>query len=316
MATATQTQTEWRREPDTRPGFHVLQAGLPKSGNLWLYRIIQGILDQASCDYVSFVRQYRDFVEPTGVQDEHELFGHDVIEMEKERCFARFNRHSRIVIHDLRAYVDACTHLWTHSPATPMADELFPLLDKVVYIMRDPRDAAISAANWVFTPKYVEDYQQEAENPEAYLDREFLTLLKQWANNVGSYLKASARHSVYFIFYENVLEDPQREIEQLAGYLGFALTPEAVTAVREATSFDAMAAKENPGHVRRGRANKWVDDLNKRQQKLAGKVVGPMMDLLHYPKTPTAIDESRPAAPESVNPDDVHEMLKHVSKFK
>lgn len=293
---------------------HILQAGVPKSGNLWLYNVLSNALSLGGVEKRSFVLDYRQFIEPTGIQPREKLFGHDVLDMEHEGCYARLNRFSRLRIYEPARYVESCSHVWTHSPVVEPSREFLQLFDNIVYIVRDPRDAAISQSHYVFTPKRTKDIDAPADSPEEFLTERLRPLVRRWVQNVGSYLEHAAAFDVYFLFYERLLTNFDAELDRLLAYLDLDLPAEARQAIKHQTSFETMQ-RRNADHVRRGEAYRWREALTPAQQRTAQRIAGPMLELLNYPLDPAVEDPPLPEAPEAISPRELKAARRHAQRL-
>eukprot|EP00079_Xenopus_tropicalis_P014088 XP_002944661.3 PREDICTED: sulfotransferase 1C2-like [Xenopus tropicalis] len=65
-----------------------------------------------------------------------------------------------------------------------------------------------------------------------------------WFDHVIGWGKAMDKHQILFIFYEDMIEDPMREIRKVMKFLGKDLSEEVLENIKYHTSFQAM--KENP----------------------------------------------------------------------
>ncbi|KAM4026337.1 sulfotransferase 1C1-like isoform 3-T3 [Anomaloglossus baeobatrachus] len=65
-----------------------------------------------------------------------------------------------------------------------------------------------------------------------------------WFDHVIGWWKVKDQHQILYVFYEDIIEDPKREITKIAKFLGKELSAEVLETVLHHTSFQAM--KENP----------------------------------------------------------------------
>ncbi|HET59546.1 MAG TPA: hypothetical protein ENN32_04185 [Chloroflexi bacterium] len=265
----------------------IFQAGVPRSGNLWVYRTIQHMLMDANVPIKSYVSEYREFIAAHNVHDLSQTFTHDVINIKPEGLFWEPSHLSSLHIHDIDAYLQACTHIWSHSQ---FIDEFFDVYTKftnIVYILRDPRDVLISNARYLYTEK-MQTYRpnQHAHNPQEFLEQRHFAVVHNWVRHVGGYLKQYDRLNMHFIFYENMLADFDTELTALQDFLGFDFSSHDRKIIKDAVSFSTMHA-EKPDHVNKGQAGQWLNVLNDDQINAINRVAGPMLALLGYSLTGT-----------------------------
>ncbi len=132
---------------------------------------------------------------------------------------------------------------------------------KVVYIVRDPRDVALSYYD--FQRKYM---QIEDRYPlDRYVD-DFVSgkLISSgwgsWSENVASWLYTRGRGSGFLLLrYEDMMSDAPRELGRIATFLGIDPQPERLRKAIEQSSADRMRELEKL------ESDKWVATRNRRK---------------------------------------------------
>jgi len=132
---------------------------------------------------------------------------------------------------------------------------------KVVYIVRDPRDVALSYYD--FQRKYM---QIEDRYPlDRYVD-DFVSgkLISSgwgsWSENVASWLYTRGRGSGFLLLrYEDMMSDTPRELGRIATFLGINPRPERLAKAIEQSSADRMRELEKL------ESDKWVATRNRRK---------------------------------------------------
>lgn len=282
----------------------ILQAGVPKSGNYWLYRIVRESLAQAGVPHRSFVQRHPIHAEAQSwelsFQGQADM---DFLVIEPEGCSFRISALYREPLADVAAYVGQCRQVWTHSGFCERSRRVLPLFDRVVYLIRDPRDVALSYARFAFTPHKLKNHPPHHEkDPESFLAHRFDGMVRDWVQHVGGYLRHREALGIHVVFYERLLHHFDEELEALLTYLGLELDAAQIREVTERVTFAHMK-RHSPDHLRKGRSGQWVDALTPEQQAHAERVAGPMLELLGYPVEAPATAERGPALPGAVDPE-------------
>lgn len=255
----------------------VLQIGIPRSGNLWTSNILRHTWNLAGKEYLRFVNGYRNFLESHPIRANS--FGHDVIMFEDDRCFFSPDRVSKIHMTNIDAFVERTSHVWTHSRFSEASLEVLPKFDKVLYIVRDPRDVAISLSKYVHTPRVKRDLRPKSLDPDDHLEKTLASRARNWVQHVAGYLKHQQLLNIYVIFYERLVQDFDTELKLLLNYLEVELDQGERKRVKELVSFKRMHSRK-PNHVRMGRSGNWVDILSDNQKERVERIAGSLLNIL------------------------------------
>lgn len=273
---------------------HVLQIGAAKSGNFWLYNILEQIFDRAGMPRKSFVRSRpiysvaKDW--PLSYPEQVDI---DMLDIQNNQCYWRISTIFRMPVTDIETYVSKTDHVWTHSRICEKSFEVYPLFDKRVYTIRDPRDRAVSEAKFAFS-----DYMQRFSPCEEsgfgeYLDNNLEAMMNRWRWHVYDHLKYAEDLNIHIVFYERLLHDFHNELERLLEYLQVNLSDKEQQAIARKVSFSTM--KENsPAHLRKGKAGGWKTHLSDAQKRRSRAIVDPLITYLGY-------DGGLPAIPDHLD---------------
>ena len=261
----------------------ILQGGVPKCGNFWLYQIIQQILSRSGHSTTSFIEQQPIY----SLAKEWELnFPEqsriDVLEITDLQDVYRISSIYRMPIDNIADYVAQTNHVWTHSPICKRSGEVFEQFDKKVYIIRDPRDRALSAAKYYCSPYMLKYFPQEEKEHASFLDKNFEKLMHEWVWHVYDHLKYSQSYDIHITFYEGFLLDFQLHLAALLDYLKIDLEESQRHQLEEAVSFSSLK-KKNPKHLKKGESGYWMDQLTDQQLEKADTITGPLLRFLGYP---------------------------------
>jgi Sulfotransferase domain len=132
-----------------------------------------------------------------------------------------------------------------------------PRYRKVIYLVRDPRDVVLSLYNFRRKYRSVDDsYPIERYVAERFLPGD---LDVSWGEHVGSWLGTRMNHPGFLLVrYEDLLQDPTRELCRLASFLGIAANTEMVTQAIERSSANRLRQLEIVEH------EAWVTTKGKR----------------------------------------------------
>jgi aryl sulfotransferase len=245
----------------------------PRSGNTWLRLLLDSLLhggsavDISGSGFHTLVASRREFDEYMGV-------GSGVL-LDEEIEAARPNFH-RILARNfdgpliLRKVHDRC---WI----TVRGERVFPpeLSRGAVYLARDPRDVAVSCADFFDlsideTIRRMNDQDIVLANSEFGGSTQLAQPLGSWSQHVTSWLDDSEM-PVHVVRYEDLLEDTTRELRKVAIFLG--LPAEAAAAAAGTVTFRSLQAQEEQHgfaellhagkrFFRQGRAGGWRETLS------------------------------------------------------
>jgi hypothetical protein len=262
----------------------IFQCGVAKSGNFWLYTAIQKLLAAAGAEQSSFIQNqpiYRQAREWTLSFPEQATI--DVLDITPQAYVTRISSRFEQAITDLDAYLAQATHIWSHSPyRAGLSDAVFRRVDSVIYIVRDPRDALLSMADFVFTPYMRQHFPTAHEDRGAYLAERIEIFPKQWAGHVKGYIDADPDLGIHILTYEAMKRDLKASLRDLAGWMGLAPLADAdLDRLAASLSFDAMRGSR-PGHVNQGRAERWRTGLTAEQNARIVEAAGVVMTQMGY----------------------------------
>jgi hypothetical protein len=179
------------------------------------------------------------------------------------------------------------------------AEPMFPpdVIGAAIYVVRDPRDVAISFAH---------HFGIDIDAAIACLGDEMLFLdldadmetrqlpqfLSSWSRHVASWLDAPAIRCLV-VRYEDMHATPVRSFGTVARFLGFGISPQLINCAISAASFEALQAQEsrNGFHerdattqrfFRKGKPAAWQEGLTAAQAQEIVNAHGPMMQRLGY----------------------------------
>lgn len=261
----------------------VLQNGCPKSGNYWLYNLLSEILDAGGVERRSVIQEHPIYpLARTWPLSYPEQAGLDVLDIESGKCFLRISSYYREPINDLDQYIENNRLVWTHSRHGPKSESVYDKFNKVVYIIRDPRDVAISMAHFAFTPYRLKTNNNPFVNADDYLRLNLMKHVTGWCQHVGSHLLAPSRENMHMLFYERLRSDFDGELIRLLSFLEIDLDEHERAAIGNKVSVSSMR-KKSKGHVREGTSGGWRETLSASQVRQVNLVASPILKALGYP---------------------------------
>jgi hypothetical protein len=130
----------------------------------------------------------------------------------------------------------------------------------VIYIVRDPRDVALSYYDFSRKYRHIEDsYPLERYIGDFVTGRLISAGWGTWGENVASWVFArGARPGFLLLRYEDMKARPEQELTRIAAFLGIDASPERLQTTLERSSADRMRELEKT------QAKDWVSTKDKR----------------------------------------------------
>jgi Sulfotransferase domain len=137
-----------------------------------------------------------------------------------------------------------------------------PRYRRVIYIVRDPRDVAVSNFHWEMKQRALgEAYPIEKFVPE-WINCRCWPRIGSWGDHVTSWLSTRRGDQGFVLLrYEDLMRDTEFELAKIARLLGIEPTPERLRRAVELSSAERMRQLE----IREG--GKWVQTRYTRQDK-------------------------------------------------
>jgi hypothetical protein len=137
-----------------------------------------------------------------------------------------------------------------------------PRYPKVIYIVRDPRDVAVSNYHWELKLRSVPDGYPVEDFVPRWMNRSFWPRIGSWADHVNSWLSTRQGGDGFLLVrYEDLQRDPARELSRVAKFLGLEATPPTLIRAVELSSAEHMREMESK------QGAKWVATGHTRQDK-------------------------------------------------
>jgi hypothetical protein len=275
----------------------VLQSGTAKSGNDFLWKIINNLLRESGQNTPSFVSGTAQAKELSGREDlthEDQLLT-DVVDFDHGNLYWRISSIYRERIDNFKVYLGSERHVWTHSYISKKCEKNVDEFDKIIYLITYQSDLGISQANFSFS-KYIMTYRPHKEKDvDQFLKRRLYWQCINWQRSLNSWLPIIEKEKSLIVFYEDLVDDSEKGIRNIAKHLGLKLSDAQIDKVVEKTSFNTMKVN-NPGHVRQGRKYKWQEILAPEVNKRIVDRIGGTLSALGYP-----LDSNSCTAPNGAN---------------
>lgn len=130
----------------------------------------------------------------------------------------------------------------------------------VIYIVRDPRDVALSYYNFSRKYRHIDDQYPLTDYVNDFVSGRLSSAdWGTWGENVASWFYTHCRRPGFLLLrYEDMIENPECELAKLASFFGIQASPERLTSVAQRSSPERMRSLEKT------QAHEWVSTKNKR----------------------------------------------------
>lgn len=144
-----------------------------------------------------------------------------------------------------------------------------PRYRKVIYIVRDPRDVAVSYYEFQLKRRVISEDCSLKDFVPRFMESEFEPTTGCWGDHVLSWLATRRGRSNFLLLrYEDMKRDTYKEATKIADFLGIDSSPERVARAIEVSSADRMRRLEKE------QAHQWKETKKTRQDKaFVGKAV-------------------------------------------
>jgi len=259
-------------------GSAIWLASYPKSGNTWARLALWSLLADGGAPALTDIAQFGNVV--TG----RRLFD-DVLEIESGHLTDPEIELLRPVLHDVLFAVDRPAELVKIHDAWFRTAAGRPVFDArhsraAIYILRDPRDVAVSWARFSnlsidWAVRYLADPRAALTLDHRRLNSAVPQFLGDWSTHVTSWIDESGLDPVV-VRYEDMHADLAGTLARIAARLDWPASDEAIAGAVAATRFDRFAEEERrhgfsevPDSASRffvsGRAGGWRDVLTPEQ---------------------------------------------------
>lgn len=137
-----------------------------------------------------------------------------------------------------------------------------PRYKKVIYIVRDPRDVAVSYYEFQLKRRVISDACTIEDFMPIFLESGIEPKLGSWGDHVLSWLATRQGRSNFLLLrYEDMKQRTQEEATRIAEFLGFDSSSERVARAVELSSFDRMRKLESE------QSGQWKETRKTRQDK-------------------------------------------------
>lgn len=137
-----------------------------------------------------------------------------------------------------------------------------PRYRRIIYVVRDPRDVAVSNYHWEMKQRSMGDSYPIERFVLRWMEPVYWDRLGNWGDHVTSWLSTrQGKEGFLLLRYEDMLANPENEMAKVAGLLGIDPAKERLARAAELSSADRMRTLE------KDQGGKWVQTRYTRQDK-------------------------------------------------
>jgi hypothetical protein len=132
---------------------------------------------------------------------------------------------------------------------------------KVIYIVRDPRDVALSYYDFQRKYRQIDDAYPLEQYVEDFVQGRLISIdWGTWAENVSSWIYTRGKSKNFLLLrYEDMMQDTTRELTRIAQFFGIEAAPARLQQVIDRSSADRMRELEKL------EADRWIATKNRRK---------------------------------------------------
>jgi len=132
---------------------------------------------------------------------------------------------------------------------------------KVIYIVRDPRDVALSYYDFQRKYMQIDDAYPLEQYVEDFVQGRLISIdWGTWAENVSSWIYPRGKSKNFLLLrYEDMMKDTTRELTRIAQFFGIEAVPTRLQQVIDRSSADRMRELEKL------EADRWIATKNRRK---------------------------------------------------
>jgi len=137
-----------------------------------------------------------------------------------------------------------------------------PRYKKVIYLVRDPRDVAISNYHMEVKLGSMPEGYPIGQFVRRWMEGQFWPRIGSWADHVLSWVSTRQGHQGFLLLrYEDLLKDSNGELARIATLVGREAAPETLVRAVELSTADRMRALEKE------QGSRWATTFRTRQDK-------------------------------------------------
>ncbi|XP_056381985.1 sulfotransferase 2B1-like isoform X2 [Hyla sarda] len=168
----------------------------------------------------------------------------------------------------------------THLPSDTLAPALQKSKAKVIYIVRNPKDVAVSFYYFHKMAKFLPETGSFPEFLECFLEGK--VYYGSWFDHVKGWYGQKKNLDIIYLTYENMHKDLRRSIKKVCGFLGCPMYSEEVDKVEQHCRFSVMSQNvmvnytlipteildhEKSKFMRKGVVGDWKNHLTEEQNE-------------------------------------------------